>query len=107
MPDLDTGLAFYRDRLGHAPIWRTERLAALRLAESETELVLAVDIGPETDLLVSSVDAAVRGFVAAGGSIVAEPSDIPVGRVAVVRDPFGNELTLVDLSRRRYPATAG
>ena len=31
-----------------------------------------------------------------------EPFDIPVGRVAVVADPFGNTLVLLDLSRGRY-----
>ena len=30
------------------------------------------------------------------------PSDIPVGRVAVVADPFGSILVLLDLSRGRY-----
>ncbi|MBA3777704.1 MAG: VOC family protein [Chloroflexi bacterium] len=102
VPDLDAGLRFYRDSLGHQVAWRTDRMAGLGLAGSETELVLSLDVGPETDLLVMSVQDAVRAFAEAGGSIVAEPADIPVGRVAVVRDPFGTELTLVDLSKGRY-----
>jgi predicted enzyme related to lactoylglutathione lyase len=106
VPDLEAGLAFYRDSLGHEVVWRTDRMAGLRLARSETELVLSLDLGPETDLLVDSVDDAVRRFVEAGGTIVAEPADIPVGRVAVVRDPFGNALTLVDLTKGRYPRPA-
>jgi predicted enzyme related to lactoylglutathione lyase len=49
--------------------------------------------------------AAVRG---AGGRVVSEPSDIPVGRVVVVADPFGNMLVLLDLSKGRYVTdTAG
>jgi hypothetical protein len=102
VPDLQAGLAFYRDALGHAVVWRSDRAVALRLAESDTELVLSLDLGPETDLLVASVDAAVAAVEAAGGSVVAGPDDIPVGRVAVVRDPFGNVLTLVDISTGRY-----
>jgi catechol 2,3-dioxygenase-like lactoylglutathione lyase family enzyme len=105
VPDLDAGLAFYRDSLGHAVVWRNERMAGLRLAGSETEMVLSLDLGPETDLLVQSVEDAVRVFVDAGGSVVAGPDDIPVGLVAVVRDPFGNDLTLVDLSKGRYSDT--
>ena len=31
-----------------------------------------------------------------------EPFDIPVGRVAVVSDPFGNVLVLLDLSKGTY-----
>ena len=38
----------------------------------------------------------------AGGRVIAEPFDIPVGRVAVVADPFGNALVLVDLSKGCY-----
>jgi len=40
--------------------------------------------------------------VAAGGRVVSEPFDIPVGRIAVVADPFGNTLVLLDLSKGRY-----
>ena len=40
VPDLDGGLAFYRDRLGHELIWRTETAAGLRLADGDSELVL-------------------------------------------------------------------
>ncbi|MGD0558211.1 MAG: hypothetical protein ABSA93_24925 [Streptosporangiaceae bacterium] len=31
---------------------------------------------------------------------------IPVGRVAVVTDPFGNTLVLIDLSKRHYVTDA-
>ena len=34
--------------------------------------------------------------------MVTEPFDIPVGRLAVVADPFGNILVLLDLSKGRY-----
>ena len=43
VPDLEDGLAFYRDQLGHALIWRTETAAGLRLPESEAELVLQTE----------------------------------------------------------------
>ena len=32
--DLEEALGFYRDRLGHALIWRSETAAGLRLPES-------------------------------------------------------------------------
>jgi uncharacterized damage-inducible protein DinB len=77
-------------------------MAGLGMGGSDTELVVSTDLGPETDLLLTSVDDAVQRLVGAGATVVAEASDIPVGRVAVVRDPFGNDLTLVDLSKGRY-----
>lgn len=103
VPDLERGLAFYRDRLGHELIWRTEHAAGLRLADSDSELVLQTQRPqPEVDFLVGSVDQAAAELVRAGGTVVAEPSDIPVGRVAVVADPFGNPLTILDLTKGRY-----
>ena len=103
VPDLDAALAFYRDRLGHPLIWRTGTAAGLRLPDSGTELVL--DTGrpqPEVDFLVDSADQAAARLVAAGGRILVEPFDIPVGRLAVAADPFGNPLTFLDLSKGRY-----
>jgi predicted enzyme related to lactoylglutathione lyase len=108
VPDLDRGLAFYRDRLGHALLWRNDAIgqAGLALAESDTELVLTTGRPYEPNWLVASADDAARAIVAAGGRLVAEPFDIPVGRVAVVADPFGTPLVLVDLSKGPYATDA-
>jgi len=103
VPDLDAALAFYRDRLGHELVWRSDAAAAVRLPDGDAELVLQLERPePEVDFLVASVEQAVVDVVAAGGTVVAPVSDIPVGRVARVSDPFGNVLTLVDLSKGRY-----
>jgi predicted enzyme related to lactoylglutathione lyase len=101
VPSLEEGLAFYHDALGHSQLWRTDTLLGLGFGDSETELVLALDTGPETDLLVESVEEAVARITEAGGTLVAGPDDIEVGKVAVVEDPFGNRLTLVDLTNGR------
>ena len=106
VPDLDSGLAFYRDRLGHQLIWRSPVAAGLRLPGSDTELVLTTSGKPEVDFLVDSVAAAVAEVTVAGGSVVVPPVDIPVGRVAVIADPFGNRLTVLDLSKGRYVTDA-
>jgi chloramphenicol 3-O-phosphotransferase len=50
-------------------------------------------------LLVEAVDAAVATLVEAGASIVVPPFDIRIGRCAVVADPWGNRLTLLDQSK--------
>ncbi len=104
VPDLDQGLQFYRDRLGHDLLWRNDEVgqAGLRLPDSETELVLSVSHRYAPNWLVTSVDDAVAQVVAAGGSVLMEPAPIPVGLLAVVADPFGNELILLDLSVGRY-----
>ena len=104
VPSLDAGLAFYRDALGHRLRWRNDAIgqAALALPDSDTELVLTTEHGYEPNWLVDSVDDAVEQLLAAGGTVGVAPFDIPVGRVAVVLDPFGNALVLVDLTKGRY-----
>jgi predicted enzyme related to lactoylglutathione lyase len=98
--DLDAGLAFYRDRFGHELIWRTDEQVGLRMPETDAELVLqSKEKRYETDILVQSADDAAAQFAAAGGKVVQAPMDIPVGRAAVVEDPWGNQLVLLDLSK--------
>ncbi|WP_342210962.1 VOC family protein, partial [Mesorhizobium delmotii] len=68
--DLDEAISFYRDRLGHALIWRDAEAAGFALPEADAELVVHLRIGPETDILVDDVDTAFREFLAAGGTAV-------------------------------------
>ena len=108
VPDLDAGLRFYRDCLGHQLRWRNDDIgqAGLALPGSDTEIVLATQLGYEPNWLVASADHAAAAIQAAGGRVVTGPFDIPVGRVAVVADPFGNTLVLLDLSKGRYVTDA-
>ncbi|MCI4351994.1 MAG: VOC family protein [Thermoplasmata archaeon] len=106
VPDLDEGLRFYCDRLGHQLAWRRGTSeAGLVMPQSDTELVLfaeppgSTDAAPEVDLLVTATDQAATNFKELGGRVIEGPFDIPVGRCAVVLDPFGNKLVLLDLSK--------
>jgi lactoylglutathione lyase len=99
--DLESAVTFY-GTLGHELIWRTPTGAGLRLPDSEAELVLQTERpGPETDLTVEAVGPAVARFVAAGGRVVVSPFDIAIGRCAVVADPWGNHLVLLDNTKGR------
>ena len=108
VPDLDAGLAFYADALGHRLRWRNDAIgqAAMALPDSDTEIVLTTVHGYEPNWLVDDVVEAAERIAAAGGQVLAPPIDIPVGRVGVVADPFGNVLVLVDLSTGRYATAA-
>jgi len=102
VPDLAAGLAFYQKSLGHELIWQTDSAAGLRLADSATELVVQTERPElEPNLSVASADAAARQFVAAGGTLLVTPFDIPIGRCAVVLDRWGNRLVLLDHSKGR------
>jgi predicted enzyme related to lactoylglutathione lyase len=98
--DLEAALAFYRDRLGHELVWRSERSVGLRLPDTDAEIVLHTEEqGQEIDLKVESADAAAARFVEAGGTILVPPFDIQIGRCVVVADPWGNPLVLLDTSK--------
>ena len=101
VPDLEAGLGFYRDKLGHELVWRNETAAGLRMSDTDAEIVMQTERPPETALLVTSVEDAVSRVVAAGGKMVAEPHDIQIGRCGVVEDPWGNRLVLLDMSKGR------
>jgi predicted enzyme related to lactoylglutathione lyase len=105
--DIEGGLAFYRDRLGHELIWRSETAAGLRMPEADTEIVIQAERpGLEVDLLVDSAEDAAARFAEAGGRVAVAPFDIRIGRCAVVEDPWGNRLVLLDMSKGRL-ATDG
>ncbi|MDQ5826584.1 MAG: VOC family protein [Chloroflexota bacterium] len=100
VPDLEAGLAFYRDRLGHELIWRDETAAGLRMPDTDAEIVVQTERdNMEIDLLVSSADAAAQAIIAAGGRVVVPPFDIQIGRCVVVQDPWHNQLVLLDMSK--------
>lgn len=98
--DLEKALDFYGRSLGHELLWRSDRAAGLQMPDGKAELVLHTDDYPtETDLMVASVPQALEDFVAAGGTVVVEPFEIPIGWCAVVEDPWGNRLVLLDSSK--------
>jgi len=106
VPDLDAGLRFYSRALGHRLKWRDDAVgqAGLELPDGDSELVLTTRQSYQPNWLVADVGEAVELLLGHGADLLAAPFDIPVGRAAVVHDPFGNILVLVDLSKGAYPA---
>ncbi len=100
VPDIESGLAFYRDRLGHELIWRTDTQAGLRLPETDAEIVIHTEGDElEPNLLVADAGEAAALLAEAGGNVIVEPFDTQIGRCAVVQDPWGNRLVLLDMSK--------
>jgi predicted enzyme related to lactoylglutathione lyase len=100
VPDLEAGLNFYRDKLGHELIWRTATAAGLRLPETDAELVIQIEEQQqEIDFLVDSADDAAEFIQQAGGKVIVPPFDIQIGRCVVLEDPWGNPLVLLDTSK--------
>ncbi|HNY18262.1 MAG TPA: hypothetical protein PK542_11610 [Treponemataceae bacterium] len=97
---IDEGIAFF-EKLGHECAWREGNVAAaLRMADSDTEIVIHTrQLPAETYLLVESVSDAIRGIEAAGGTLEFGPIEIAAGLYARLRDPWNNALVVMDLSK--------
>lgn len=109
VPDLDEALAFYEEKLGQSLLWRTPTSAGLAFADGGAmpELVLHTDVWPiATAIKVASVTEAVERFLASGGTLVEAPSEIPIGRLAVVADPWNNHLVLLDSTKGQLQTDA-
>ena len=104
VPDIDAGIRFYVDVLGHRMKWRNDTIgqAGLEMPDGDSEIVLTTTHRYEPNWLVESADQAVDVFRSNGGQVIAEPVDIAVGRLGVVLDPFGNTLVVLDLSKGTY-----
>ena len=100
VPDLDAGLEFYRDHLGHQLLWRTDKAVGLGMSGTDAEIVLQVEHeGQETDLKVDSADAAAVRVQMAGGTVIVPPFDIQIGRCVVVEDKWSNRMVRVDSTK--------
>ena len=104
--DVDAAVAFYRDTMGLAPLWRAGTMAGLEFPDAipglRTELVLHNDphIPAKLDVnyMVDDVRVEVTRLTEAGCRTLAGPFPIAIGQCAVIEDPFGNALTLVDMT---------
>jgi lactoylglutathione lyase len=98
--NLEQGIKIYRDVLGQKMSWRTDDSAGFLMSESDAEIVIQTSRKEqETDLLVDSVDSTVKYLRDAGFTVVVPAFDIQVGRCAVLEDPWGNRMVLLDLSK--------
>lgn len=100
VPDIEEGLKFYRDKLGHKVLWRMNNFAGLQMPDTKTEILLHTEPrAPEIYMKVQSVSEAVKQIAAAGGKVTVPPHEIEVGLRAMVQDPWGNEFVILDTSK--------
>jgi len=101
--DVDKAREFYLRVFGMHPTWRDATSAGLRFPESDAEIVLHSirDIPARVDVtyLVDDVIAAVAALTAEGCSVAAPPFDVVIGKCAVIIDPFGTPMTIIDMTK--------
>lgn len=99
--DLERSLAIYRDVLGYAgrvtgdvAMLSNGSASAIMLHQRPT---VSSDTAVAAAFTVVDLDAVVRSWEGAGGSVIDPPSDQPWGeRMAVVRDTDGHIVCLID-----------
>jgi predicted enzyme related to lactoylglutathione lyase len=108
VPDLPSAAEFYTRVFGLRELWRDETSVGLAMAETDAEIVLhTIDLPADRSVhyLVDDVPVAVASAERAGCTVREAPFDIAVGRCAVLVDPFGNTVCLLDMSKGPRPAT--
>ena len=100
--DPERAARFWAEVFGLEPSWSYDGSFGLRFSESDAEVVLHSDarIPPnDPSYLVDDVERAIEEFTAAGCEVLAPVFDIRIGRCAVIRDPFGATLSILDMTR--------
>jgi lactoylglutathione lyase len=105
--DVDLSAAYYAKVFGLRPKWSGEGAVGLVFPETDAEIVLhreaAIPSSVEVHYLVDDVVVAVAHYAAEGCEILAAPFDITIGKCAVIRDPFGNRLCVLDTTKGLRP----
>jgi lactoylglutathione lyase len=101
--DLEAAVTYYTGVFGLRPLWRDDTAVGLAFPETDAEIVLHCDQGipsrVEVYYLVDDVVSAVQAFEDQGCRVLTAPFDIPIGKCAVIEDPFGTTLCVLDMSK--------
>jgi predicted enzyme related to lactoylglutathione lyase len=102
VPDMGAAAYYYVDVFGMRILWQAQDSIGLGFPETDAEIVLheKPDLPHDVEVhyLVDDVITAVAMLAAKGCSVVVEPFDIAIGKCAVIRDPFGVTLCILDMT---------
>ena len=104
VPDVTAARDFYRDKLGFAV--ETENPGFVQFRQPEAGAAFALGQEGHGDPIelwwyVDDADATSRELTARGVEIVEPPHDMPFGRVFSIKEPAGNTLYILQLSRQQ------
>ena len=101
--DVDVALKYYAEVFGLRPNWRDDESAGLVFPESDAEIVVHcypdIPSRVEVHYLVDDVAAAIQTFAEKGCTVLVRPFDIVIGKCAVIEDPFGTRLCILDMTK--------
>lgn len=101
--DLEGAADYYTRVFGLRRAWTRLTQIGLQMPATDAEVVLhtAADLPSriEVHYLVDDVAQAVAHFQANGCRVLVEPFEIEIGRCAVIEDPFGVALNILDMTK--------
>jgi predicted enzyme related to lactoylglutathione lyase len=104
---IEAAASYYTDVFGLRPQWSGDGSIGLKFRESDSEIVLHRDpnipSSIEVHYLVDDVITAVAEYAAQGCRVLVAPFDITIGKCAVIRDPFGTRLCILDMTKGARP----
>jgi lactoylglutathione lyase len=105
--DVEAVANYYAKVFGLRPIWSGDGSMGLAFPETDAEIVLHCDrnipSSVEVYYLVNDVVVAVDHFEAQGCQVLVDPFDIAIGKCAVIGDPFGTRLCILDITKGTRP----
>ena len=105
--DVEAAAAYYANVFGLLPQWSGDDSIGLTFPETDAEIVLhndpAIPSSVEVHYLVDDVVGAVAHLAAQGCQILVAPFPITIGKCAVIRDPFGTRLCILDMTKGARP----
>lgn len=102
VPSLPAAVEFYSRVFGLHPLWSDDVSAGMGLPETDAEIVLhTIDLPGDGAVyyLVDDVPTAVASAERAGCTVTVAPLEVAIGMCAVVTDPYGNRVALIDLTK--------
>jgi predicted enzyme related to lactoylglutathione lyase len=106
--DVDASAAYYAKVFGLRPKWSGEGAVGLVFPETDAEIVLhhetTIPSPVEVYYLVDDVVVAVAQYAAQGCQILVATFDITIGKCAVISDPFGTRLCILDTTKGHRPS---
>jgi len=105
--DVEVAAAYYAKVFGLRPQWSGDDSIGLAFPETDAEVVLHNDpdipSSVEVHYLVDDVVDAVAHLAAQGCLVLIAPFAITIGKCAVIRDPFGTRLCILDMTKGPRP----